>query len=58
MAGLERKDKEFMKNLSKWEVIIMVETWLDEKGGERVRRRLPKRFKWEIQEAKKRKVER
>lgn len=43
-----------MKNLGKWEVIIMVEPWLDEKGWERIRKRLPKGFKWEIQEAKRR----
>lgn len=45
-----------MKNLGKWEVIIMVETWLDEKGWERIRKRLPKGgyIKSEIQEAKRR----
>lgn len=30
----------------------MMETWLEERGWERVKRRLPKECRWEMQEAK------
>lgn len=34
-----------------WEVIIMMETWLDEKGWEKMKGRLPRNYKWGVQYA-------
>ena len=55
VAGVERKNKEFFKGLEQWEVIVMLETWLDEKGWGRIRNRLPKGYKWEVQNASRKK---
>jgi len=33
-------------------MIIFIKTWLDEEGWERIKNRLPKRFKWRTQAAK------
>lgn len=38
VAGLKKKDRDFWRGLEAWDVIVMVETWVDEKGWERVRR--------------------
>jgi len=43
---MNNKDKEFWKELGKWEVVILLETWLDGKGWERVMGRLPRRYEW------------
>lgn len=55
VAGLERKEKDFFKGLEEWEVIIMTETWVEEKGWKRVKRRLPKGYKWEARHARREK---
>lgn len=31
VAGLKNKDKDFWKGLEKWDIIILLETWLDKK---------------------------
>ena len=54
VAGLERKDKDFMRTLEQWEVVVMIEMWLDTKGQKRVRRRLPKGYRWNLQNVKRR----
>jgi len=33
VAGLGNKDKEFWVGLKSWDIIILIETWVDEKGG-------------------------
>ncbi|XP_043280376.1 uncharacterized protein [Venturia canescens] len=38
-----------MKN---WEVVVLIETWQEEKGAERISGRLPKGYKWKRQWAK------
>ena len=48
IAGLERKDREFMKHLGQREVIVMTKTWLDGKGWERVGGRLPRGYRWKV----------
>jgi len=32
VAGLTNKDKEFWKQPKKWEVVVLMETWVEEKG--------------------------
>lgn len=34
-----------------WEVIVLMETWMDEKRWKLWRKRLPRRYKWSIQMA-------
>ncbi|XP_070526965.1 golgin subfamily A member 6-like protein 2 [Cardiocondyla obscurior] len=46
VAGIENKDEDFWKNMEKWEVIYMCETWLEEKKWKRLRSKLPKGYKW------------
>lgn len=53
MVGLENEDEDFWKNLKGWNVIVMCETWIQEKGWERIRKKLPKGYRWEVQEAEK-----
>lgn len=31
VAGLKNKDREFWGKLKDWEVIVLIETWLEEK---------------------------
>lgn len=51
VAGLGNKDKEFWKGLAEWDVIILSETWTDEKGWEKIRGKLPKDFVWGVRKA-------
>ncbi|XP_070531356.1 golgin subfamily A member 6-like protein 7 [Cardiocondyla obscurior] len=45
-GGIENKDEDFWKNMEKWEVIYMCETWLEEKKWKGLRSKLPKGYKW------------
>ena len=31
-GGSEKKDNDLMRTLEQWEVVVMIETWLHEKG--------------------------
>lgn len=44
VAGLKNKDSVFWRRLSDWEMIILSETWLDNKGWDRIREYLPKDY--------------
>lgn len=54
VAGLSNKDKEFWNGLLEWDIIVLIETWAEEKGWERIRRYLPKGYVWKTQWAKRR----
>lgn len=32
VAGLKNKDNKFWKKIGKWDVIVLIETWIDKKG--------------------------
>ncbi|XP_011858385.1 PREDICTED: golgin subfamily A member 6-like protein 22 [Vollenhovia emeryi] len=49
--GLSNKDREFWRDLEKWDAIVMMETWVEEKGWRKVRDRLPEGFIWRMQAA-------
>ncbi|XP_029163724.1 golgin subfamily A member 6-like protein 22, partial [Nylanderia fulva] len=50
--NMERnKDKDFWKGLEEWEVIVLTETWMEEKSWKKVRRMLPKGYIWGVQGA-------
>lgn len=46
VAGLGNKDKEFWKRLKEWDVMVLMETWIEEKGWNKIRRKLPEGYKW------------
>jgi len=52
VAGLRNKDKDFWKGLSKWEVMVLTETWVEEKEWEGIERKLPKGYIWGTKWAK------
>lgn len=37
VAGLKNKDRDFWRRLSDWEMIVLSETWLDNKGWDRTK---------------------
>jgi len=49
VAGLRNKDEEFWKGLSRSDVIVMEETWLDRKGWIGSMGRLPRSYRWRMQ---------
>lgn len=46
------KDKDFLEELEKWDVVMLMETWMDERGWDRIRRNLPRGYKWKGQVTK------
>lgn len=55
IAGMRNKDKGFWDRIGtgEWDVITLMETWVDEKGWRKVKNWLPKGFKWGVQFASK-----
>lgn len=45
VAGIKNKEENFWKEIKRWEVTVMVETWVDGKGWDRVKRMLPKGYR-------------
>ncbi|XP_024891322.1 trichohyalin-like, partial [Temnothorax curvispinosus] len=54
VAGLSNKDKDFWEGIKEWDVIVMMETWTDEKGWEKVKEKLSREFRWRVQIATRR----
>ncbi|KMQ84237.1 hypothetical protein RF55_18132 [Lasius niger] len=44
-AGLKNEDKGFWDRIGEWDVIVLMETWVDEKEWMELKSRLPKGFK-------------
>jgi len=49
VAGLKSKDKGFWEGLKEWDVVFLMETWVDKKGWESIVGKLPRDFRWEVQ---------
>jgi len=47
------KDADFWEKLREWEMIVLVETWVERNEWERIRGRLPKGYIWERAEGQK-----
>lgn len=45
------KDEEFWRGLENWDVMVVLETWIEEKGWREVKERLPKGYIWKCQMA-------
>ena len=54
IAGAENKDRDFWKSIEEWDVIVVCETWLERKGWNRIRGKLPRGYRWEAQMARRR----
>lgn len=49
VVGVGGKDREFWKEMTEWDIIVMTETWLEKRGWERLRGRMPRGYRWEVQ---------
>ncbi|TGZ48452.1 Uncharacterized protein DBV15_12818 [Temnothorax longispinosus] len=56
MAGVKGKEKGFWERIKEWDVVGLVETWLEQEEWEKMKNRVPKEFNWRIQGAKKERV--
>ncbi|KYN50622.1 hypothetical protein ALC57_15112 [Trachymyrmex cornetzi] len=54
VAGLGNKDREFWVNLRRWDAMVLLETWVEKKGGKKLIERLPEGYVWRVQDAKRR----
>jgi len=54
VAGLKNKDREFWKSLEKWEMLVLIETWVEKKEKGKIKDKLPMGYEWKIQGTKKR----
>jgi hypothetical protein len=52
VAGLRKRGDEFWDYVRQFEVVGLVETWVEKQSWEKVERTLPKEYKWEGQWAK------
>lgn len=50
---MKEKDEEFWERIKKWDVIDLVETWVEKEEWERWKGKVPGEFKWTIQGANK-----
>lgn len=52
MAGIRGKDEEFWERSKMWDVIDLVETWLEVKDWEKMKRKIPMELNWTLQRAR------
>lgn len=52
VGGLKNKDREFWEVLRDWDVMVLMETWMEEREWEKWRNRLPEEYKWKRQGAR------
>lgn len=53
VAGLKNKDDDFWKGLEKWDVMVLLETWAENKDWGGLRNKFPRSHEWSIQGASK-----
>lgn len=46
VAGLYDKDKKFWEDLRKWDVLVLLETWVEKRGWNRIKEKLSRGFSW------------
>ncbi|XP_066585917.1 golgin subfamily A member 6-like protein 22 [Prorops nasuta] len=52
VAGVSNKDEDFWERIGRWDVVCLVETWLEEKGWETLKKKMPRGHEWWVQWAK------
>lgn len=50
VAGL-KKEEEFWRGLEEWDVVVLMETWIEEGTWEKIRK-LSRGYKWRMQAAR------
>lgn len=53
-CGINNKDSSFWRGLRDWDVMVLLETWSDEKSWSKVREWLPEGYVWGVQWATRR----
>ena len=53
VAVLSGKNEDFWKRFEEWDVVGIVETWIEQKDWEKIKRKMPRGYIWKIQSAKK-----
>src|SRR5699024_10984002 len=51
ISGMGKKDKEFWSFINNFDVVGLVETWMEEKSWKKFETNLPKMFRWKYQPA-------
>lgn len=51
VPGLENKNVDFWKKIARWDVVV--EMWIEKKGWEQIKHRLPRGYRWSMQLARK-----
>lgn len=46
VVRLRYKDRDFWKGIRQWDVMIFIETWIDEKNWRKIKGMLPKGYIW------------
>lgn len=54
VAGIGNKDRDFWQRIREWDIISIMETWLDKKKWEEIRGRLPREYRWRMRKARRR----
>ncbi|XP_071580245.1 uncharacterized protein [Temnothorax nylanderi] len=49
VADITNKDKDFWEGIEEWDVVVMMEIWMDEKGWEKMKEKLPRGYRWRVQ---------
>lgn len=52
VAGMGNKDRDFWGVLGKWDVMLLIETWVEENSWLRLKEKLSKGYDWEVQFAR------
>jgi hypothetical protein len=51
-STFKKKDEEFWNYVRQFQIVGLVETWVEERSWEKIEKLLPKEYKWECQGAK------
>lgn len=51
VAGLSKKGADFYREIEEWDIVCMVETWVERKNWEKIKKKLSKDFTWKIKGA-------
>lgn len=49
MTGLGNKGRNFWKEVKEWDIIIISQTWVEERGWKKIRNMVSKGYRWEVQ---------
>lgn len=52
IAGMGNKDMDFWRILEQWDAMVLIEAWVEESSWMKVKEKLPKRYEWGIQYAR------